>query len=168
MRWLASIFMIFFMGVAFADTLTVTPRATNATKEALGTITFEDTRYGLLMHLNLGGLPSGAHGIHLHTNPSCAGDGSAAGGHWDPKNTDKHRGPFDNSGHLGDLPVIYADYDGLVHSDILAPRLKVADLYGHSLIIHAGGDNYLDEPIANGGGGDRIACVVISKPKAAQ
>jgi len=42
----------------------------------------------------------------------------------------------------------------------LAPHLKVRDLHGHALMIHAGGDNYDDTP-APLGGGARIACGVI-------
>jgi Cu-Zn family superoxide dismutase len=39
--------------------------------------------------------------------------------------------------------------------------LKVKDLTGHSLMIHAGGDNFSDEPAALGGGGARVACGMI-------
>jgi Cu-Zn family superoxide dismutase len=41
---------------------------------------------------------------------------------------------------------------------VVAPRLKVADLKGKAVIVHAGGDNYADQPAALGGGGARIAC----------
>jgi Cu-Zn family superoxide dismutase len=44
---------------------------------------------------------------------------------------------------------------------VLAPKLKVADLKGKSLMIHAGGDNYSDTPEVLGGGGARIACGAI-------
>ena len=44
---------------------------------------------------------------------------------------------------------------------VVAPRLKVSDLAGHALVIHAGGDNYSDQPAPLGGGGARIACGVI-------
>jgi Cu/Zn superoxide dismutase len=36
----------------------------------------------------------------------------------------------------------------------------VADVRGHSIMIHAGGDNYSDQPELFGGGGARIACGV--------
>jgi Cu-Zn family superoxide dismutase len=44
---------------------------------------------------------------------------------------------------------------------VLAPRIKVSDLKGRSLMIHAGGDNYSDSPQKLGGGGARVACGVI-------
>ena len=84
----------------------------------------------------------------------------AAGGHLDPSNTGKHEGPY-GKGHLGDLPVLYVGADGKAMLPVLAPRLKVADLKGRSLMIHAGGDNYSDQPDKLGGGGARIACGVI-------
>jgi superoxide dismutase, Cu-Zn family len=44
---------------------------------------------------------------------------------------------------------------------VVAPRLKVSDLKGRSLIIHANPDNYSDQPEPLGGSGARIACGVI-------
>jgi Cu-Zn family superoxide dismutase len=44
---------------------------------------------------------------------------------------------------------------------LLAPRLKLADIKGRSLMIHAGGDNYSDTPAPLGGGGARAACGVV-------
>ena len=49
-------------------------------------------------------------------------------------------------------------------SPVLAPRLKMADLKGRALMIHAGGDNYADQPAPLGGGGVRWACGVIQAP----
>ena len=43
----------------------------------------------------------------------------------------------------------------------VVPRLKLADIHGKALMIHAGGDNYADEPKPLGGGGARIACGVV-------
>ena len=86
--------------------------------------------------------------------------GLAAGGHYDPENTGKHEGPFGN-GHLGDLPRLVVNKQGVANIPVVAPRLKVADLKGHSLIIHAQGDNYSDIPKPLGGGGARVACGVI-------
>lgn len=86
--------------------------------------------------------------------------GLAAGGHYDPANTDFHSGPY-GEGHLGDLSLLYADSKGEANSPILAPRVKVSDLKGRSLMIHAGGDNYSDNPKKLGGGGARMACGVV-------
>jgi hypothetical protein len=38
--------------------------------------------------------------------------------------------------------------------------LTLADVKGRSIVIHAGDDNYFDQPAPLGGGGARIACGV--------
>jgi Cu-Zn family superoxide dismutase len=52
--------------------------------------------------------------------------------------------------------------DGTATGTVLAPRLKLKDVIGHSLMIHEGGDNYSDTPKKLGGGGARIACGSVS------
>jgi Cu-Zn family superoxide dismutase len=134
----------------------------------IGTVLLSDSPYGLLIKPQLAGLTPGMHGFHIHANPDCGpgkdGDkivpGLAAGGHFDPKGTGKHEGPF-GSGHLGDLMGLYVDKDGNGALPVLAPRIKVNVVKGRSLMIHAGGDNYSDEPEKLGGGGARIACGII-------
>jgi superoxide dismutase, Cu-Zn family len=156
---------------AQAATTTVTVNAIDETGvgAAIGTIIFKDTRYGLLIEPKLGSLPPGQHGFHIHERPSCAAveqggkmvAGLGAGGHLDPHRTGKHLGPYEQGGHLGDMPVLFVDADGTASLPNLAPRLKVKDLHKHSVMIHAGGDNYSDQPAPLGGGGARIACGVI-------
>lgn len=130
---------------------------------SIGTVTFKDTDHGLLITPALHGLTPGIHGFHIHVNPDCNNFGMAAGGHFDPQNTGKHLGPYNDAGHLGDLPALYVNDKGRAILPTLAPRLKVSDLPGHSLMIHAGGDNYSDTPEKLGGGGKRIACAVIKE-----
>ena len=134
----------------------------------IGIVTAGDSQYGIILTPLLSDLPTGIHGFHVHEKPDCsqvmkegkAVAALAAGGHLDPSNTGKHEGPY-GKGHLGDLPVLYVGADGKAMLPVLAPRLKVADLKGRSLMIHAGGDNYSDQPDKLGGGGARIACGVI-------
>jgi Cu-Zn family superoxide dismutase len=104
----------------------------------------------------------------VHENPSCLPgekDGKkvaalAAGGHYDPMKTGKHGFPW-GDGHLGDLPPLFVNGDGVANQPVLAPRLKLGDLAGHSLMVHAGGDNHADHPAALGGGGARMVCGVF-------
>lgn len=136
--------------------------------EEIGTISVRDTDYGLLFTPDLTNIPSGIHGFHVHENPSCDpgnqdGEikaGLAAGGHYDPDETGSHEGPY-GEGHLGDLPPLVADADGNATLPILAPRLYAEDIKGRALIVHAGGDNFSDEPEKLGGGGSRLACGVV-------
>lgn len=134
----------------------------------IGKITARDTKYGLVLEPALSDLPPGIHGFHLHENASCdpakkddkMTAAQAAGAHFDPDKTAKHEGPY-ASGHVGDLPPLSVDADGKASVPVLAPRLKTSDLKGHALMIHAGGDNFSDQPQPLGGGGGRIACGVI-------
>lgn len=152
-----------FCQLGFAKSLVIQMNlvAPTGSGESIGTVTAEDTPYGLLLTPNLKKLPPGIHGFHIHANPTCADSGKAAGGHLDPKHTEAHLGPYNPKGHLGDLPVLIVDQSGHATLPVLAPRLKIADIEGRSLMIHAGGDNYSDQPLKLGGGGDRIACGVI-------
>lgn len=127
----------------------------------IGSIKAEDGICGVLLTPSLHDLPPGIHGFHVHENGTCGKDGMAAGGHLDPAQTGKHDGPYDTNGHLGDLPVLIVDKDGRATTPTLAPRFKLEELSGHTLMIHAGGDNYSDKPEKLGGGGARIACGVI-------
>jgi Cu-Zn family superoxide dismutase len=83
-----------------------------------------------------------------------------AGGHLDPAGSKKHGEPW-GDGHLGDLPPLYVAADGSAAQPVLGPRLKLADVKGRSLMVHAGGDNHADHPAPLGGGGARVACGVI-------
>lgn len=139
---------------------------------SVGEITIAETQYGLVFTPALQGLVPGVHGFHVHQNGSCAAaekDGKtvpagAAGGHLDPASTNAHGTPWGN-GHLGDLPPLYIEADGSAKQPVLAPRLKLGDMAGKALMIHAGGDNHSDHPAALGGGGARIACGVIKSAK---
>jgi Cu-Zn family superoxide dismutase len=140
----------------------------NGSGKEIGTINASDTPYGTILTPKLMDLSPGLHGFHLHTNPNCgtalkdgkAVPGLAAGGHYDPKGTGKHEGPYGQA-HMGDLPALYVNPDGRTTLPVLAPRLKVSDLKGRSLVIHTGGDNYSDLPEPLGGGGSRVACGVV-------
>jgi len=155
---------------AFADSVTVTINqlSEQGVGKAIGTIKAEDSKDGLVLTTNLKGLAPGDHGFHMHENPSCDAKekdgkkvaGLAAGGHHDPSKSSKHLGPK-GQGHLGDLPKLVAAKDGSTNVRLVAPRLKVADLKGRSLMIHEGGDNYSDDPKPLGGGGGRFACGVV-------
>lgn len=136
--------------------------------KSIGTIRAEDGKNGLVLHVDLKGLPPGDHGFHVHEHGTCDPKdkdgamtaGLAAGGHYDPHKAGAHQGPS-GQGHLGDLPLLKVDASGKVKADVTAPRLKVADLKGRALMIHDGGDNYSDNPKPLGGGGGRIACGVV-------
>jgi Cu-Zn family superoxide dismutase len=136
--------------------------------QSIGTVKATSSPWGTVLTPDLKSLTPGLHGFHVHQNPDCSPGvksgkkvpGLSAGGHYDPAGTGKHEGPYGN-GHLGDLPALYVDAVGNASHPVLAPRLKISDLKGRSLMIHAGGDNYSDNPKKLGGGGARVACGVV-------
>ena len=136
--------------------------------KSIGTITITEGPKGLVLTPKLTDLTPGLHGFHVHQNPDCGAGtkdgkqvpGLAAGGHYDPAGTGKHEG-HEGKGHLGDLPALTAGADGTASAAVIAPRLKMSDVKGRSLMIHAGGDNYSDQPAPLGGGGARVACGVV-------
>ena len=135
---------------------------------SVGQVTISESKYGLVFTPALNGLAPGLHGFHVHQNANCQPrekDGKmvaalAAGGHYDPEKTDRHGTPW-GDGHLGDLPPLFVDASGNATQPVLAPRLKMADMKGRSVMVHMGGDNHADHPAPLGGGGARMACGVV-------
>lgn len=135
--------------------------------EKIGTVTLQDSAQGLVITTHLSKLPSGMHGFHIHEKGSCdpamkdgkMGAALAAGRHFNPQQVAHHGTPL--TGHLGDLPVLQVDANGNANEKLLAPRLKLSDVHGLAIMVHAGGDNYSDSPKPFGGGGERIACGLI-------
>lgn len=158
------------MAVATAAEITVTVKEADAKGlgVSLGEVRIVETPYGLAFYPTLKGLTPGVHGFHVHEKPSCAPaskDGASvaalsAGGHLDTLGAKRHGEPW-GDGHLGDLPLLYVADDGSAVTPVLAPRLKITDIYNRALMVHAGGDNHSDHPSALGGGGARVACGVI-------
>lgn len=157
-------------GVVFAEDVNIKVNLVNdqGIGKSIGTITISEGPKGLIFTPKLTGLTPGLHGFHVHQNPDCAAamkdgkqvPGLAAGGHYDPAATGKHEG-HEGMGHLGDLPALTVGADGTASTAVTASRLKMSDVKGRSLMIHAGGDNYSDQPAPLGGGGARVACGVV-------
>ena len=157
-------------GVAATAQVTINAIDASGVGKKIGSLQLADSAEGLRIVPRLTSLPPGQHGMHLHANPSCnpapdpngqVAPGFAAGGHYDPMSTGKHMGPMNTTGHKGDLPFLTVDANGNARKAVLAPHLTVAEVKGHAVMIHAGGDNYSDQPAPLGGGGARIACGVV-------
>lgn len=167
--WLPGL-LLALAGVASGAELTVVLRAAGPAGPGaeLGSVRMLESGYGLVLYPALKGLVPGLHGFHVHENGSCAPGtragvpvaGLAAGGHFDPARTGRHGEPW-GDGHLGDLPALVVATDGMATMPVLAPRLKLADVRGRALMVHAGGDNHADHPQPLGGGGERVGCGVI-------
>lgn len=151
------------LGQAATLTVDITAIDVRGTGQNLGTVIISREETGLQLKPALHGLSAGSHGFHVHEKASCAPadkDGTAvaglsAGSHYDPQQTGKHLGP-EGQGHQGDLPVLLVASDGTATTPVISRKLRLEDLAGRSLIIHAENDNYGDQP-----GGARIACGII-------
>ncbi len=136
--------------------------------EHIGQVKISEDEHGLVFHPDLRDLPPGQRGFHVHEHGSCEPSrnndsvtpAGAAGSHYDPQDAGHHGKPW-GDGHRGDLPALFVDEDGRARHPVLSPRLTLDDVAGRALMIHAGGDNYADDPAPLGGGGPRIACGVI-------
>lgn len=169
--YLASFSAMLFTGTVLAQQSQVTMELLDANgNTSIGSISLQDSEFGLVLTPNLSSLTPGVHGFHVHQTGSCEPTtkdgktvlGGAAGGHYDPEKTNQHGAPWTTNNHKGDLPPLYADAGGKVTNAVLAPRLKVEDVKGKALMIHFGGDNHSDHPAPLGGGGARMACGVIN------
>ena len=133
---------------------------------SMGSVTLTQGPNGLLVSVNMTGLPSGWHGFHLHETGSCSPDFSAAGGHYSPDGRG-HGFMHSSPHHPGDMPNIHAGPDGTVIADVFNAKAAIGededatifDSDGSAIIVHAGPDSYGESP----GAGDRIACGVITR-----
>jgi Cu-Zn family superoxide dismutase len=165
----ASVALLFAAGAA-AQQVTVDINRISETGigEKIGTVVLSDTKGGISMKVAVAGLTKGQHGFHVHEKGDCGpamkdgkmAAGIAAGDHFDPDGKKSHKGPH-GGGHKGDLPALNATAKG-IDQTVKAPRLKLSEVRGRSLVIHEGGDNYTDNP-ENGGGKGRVACGVVPK-----
>ena len=136
--------------------------------EKIGTVVISEGKGGTSFKVSVKGLPAAQRGFHVHEKGDCGPGmkdgkmeaGIAAGGHYDQEGHESHKGPK-GKGHKGDLPLLKGSASG-IEQTVTAPRLKLADIKGRSIVIHEGGDNYSDTP-ENGGGKGRVACGVIPK-----
>ncbi|HEX6434355.1 MAG TPA: superoxide dismutase family protein [Gemmatimonadales bacterium] len=131
----------------------------------LGTLTLSDAGQAIALSGRLSGLPTGEHGIHIHTVGQCDGPKfETAGDHWNPTNR-KHGKDAPGGPHLGDLANITAGQDGSASVETTTPggTLRGADAAldsdGAAVVVHAKRDDYKTQP--SGNSGDRIACGVV-------
>ena len=135
--------------------------------KAVGDVDLMQTPAGVLIKLQIKGLPPGEHAFHVHAVGKCEPPFESAGPHFNPGNH-KH-GILSGEAHAGDMPNLHVPQSGelsveVVNSAISLERGKpnsVFDNDGSSLVIHAKADDYKTDPAGNSG--DRIACGVIQQ-----
>jgi Cu-Zn family superoxide dismutase len=138
----------------------------NAEGETIGTASLRATKDGVLLTINVNGLPEGLHAVHVHSVGKCEGPAfTSAGPHFNPLN--KKHGLENPAGpHAGDLPDMYVEKNGEGRYEVLMDRItlgsgetSIFDADGSAIVIHVTADDNVTDPTGNSG--DRIACGVI-------
>lgn len=152
---------------AVAETVTV--GITGAAGNGIGVATLIESPHGVVMRVQIvpGGLPAGAHGMHLHSVADCSDVGTfkLSKGHI---NVDgREHGVLNPNGPDNtDLPNLVVREDGTADVELFTDRVRLSvgpavllDKDGSALVIHANADDHMTQPI--GGAGGRIACAEI-------
>jgi Cu-Zn family superoxide dismutase len=156
------------MGVFTAPALAQSAKAAvkDASGNDIGSAELTQTTTGVLIKLNLKGLPPGDHAFHVHAVGKCEPPFDSAGGHFNPANK-KHGLMTAEGPHAGDMPNLHVPASGefvieVLNSNVTLEKGKpnsVFDTDGSALVIHAGVDDYKTDPTGNAGG--RIGCGVV-------
>ena len=140
----------------------------------LGTAELSQTGRGVLIELNLHGLPPGEHGVHVHAVGACDPKThfASAGPHLsvDPQILEpRPHGYFAKGGpDDGDLPNEFAASDGTLRASTITNAFTLGnggkslfDRDGASIVIDARADDYMSQSAGNSGAA--LACGVIER-----
>lgn len=165
--------IMFALGIATAMTVPAIAQEEGTTQasfigadgEEIGAATLLDTAEGVLIEIEVSGLPADQWvAFHVHEEGVCDPDDDheSAGDHYNP--TDAEHGYLIEGGpHAGDMPNLYVDAEGVLRAEVFNSFVRLdegdAPIRERALLIHAGADDYQSQP--SGDAGDRLACAVI-------
>jgi Cu-Zn family superoxide dismutase len=140
-------------------------------REVVGEVRLQQGPTGVLITIEMDGLPetaAGWHGMHLHSIGDCSNeDFTSSGGHINPDG--RNHGLLNPDGpDNADLPNLYVHGDGTARAQAFitmvsldgregVPTLFDAD--GSAIVIHENPDDHMSQPI--GGAGARHFCGVV-------
>lgn len=152
--------LLYEMPSAFA-----TIKGSSAYPNLYGIVRFYPVVGGVLVNPEIYGLPvetpvcsNHFFGFHIHEGRSCTGTTenpfANADGHYNP-------GGCEHPSHAGDMPPLFANFEGFSWSTFLSDRFKWGDILGHTVIVHDMPDDFRSQPAGNSGA--MIGCGVIEK-----
>jgi superoxide dismutase, Cu-Zn family len=135
----------------------------------IGQVVLRGGQAGVVIRLSLrpGSVTPGWHGIHLHMVGDCSDHEKflLSKGHLNHAEH-KHGLLNDFGAENGDLPNVFAATDGSVNAELFTAQEKLGggpdSLFkpgGAALVIHAGEDDHVAQPIGNSGA--RVGCAVL-------
>lgn len=152
---------------ALAQSEETTTSFINAEGEDVGSATLTGTPNGLLIAIDVSGLPEGEHGFHIHETGTCdpATGFESAGGHL--AGGREHGYMVDGGPHAGDMANVFVQEDGVLKLHVVNDRVGLSDGEtplldddGSALMIHAAADDYETQPSGDAGG--RLACATLT------
>jgi Cu-Zn family superoxide dismutase len=135
----------------------------------IGTATLTQTPNGVLLDLDVSGVPPGEHAFHIHETGRCdPADGFKSAGDHFAARAHQHGFKVQGGPHAGDMMNQFVGEDGRLRAHVVNTRVtlrdgegSVFDKDGSALVVHAKADDYQSQP--SGNAGDRIACAVIER-----
>ena len=153
-------------GLARAATGEAVIRGTTEGSAVAGKVVLTETPEGLKVVADFENVSPGKHGFHIHENGSCADEGKAAGGHYNPHATPHGlltKDGFEHA-HAGDFGNVEIGADGKGRLEMVLPGLVLTgeehNVTGHAFILHEKEDDF-GQPTGNAGG--RIGCGEIKQ-----
>ena len=141
----------------------------NTKGDSIGTATLTQTPQGVLVDVEVKGVPKGEHAFHIHETGQCDPKTGfkSAGGHYDPRGH-QHGYKSEKGPHAGDMPNQFVPDSDILRAEVFNPNVTLKsgtgslfDNDGSAIVIHAKADDYSSQPA--GDAGDRIACAVVEK-----
>lgn len=132
-----------------------------------GEVLFQEGKTGCRVTAKFTKLPAGKHGFHIHKAGDLRGEGcKGACDHYHVGPPAVHGGPPSSKEprHTGDLGNIS---DAPFTKRYILENVRISDLYGRSVIVHADEDDLgqgpFEDSATTGHSGARIACAIIGR-----
>lgn len=135
--------------------------------DVAGEIIFTEENGKVKLEGNFSGLnPDGEKAIHIHEKGDCSSDdGTSAGGHWNPNDTEHGKWNAEDGYHAGDIGNLEVNEDGTASITFETDQWCIdcddegKNIVGKAIIIHEAADDFETQPTGDAGG--RVGCGVI-------